>query len=121
MRKGDSRPAAELQRLVDVADDEILVGDLVLLELLQGAFSDSHALRVERFLRQFTIAPMMSDEMATEAAHHFRLLRSRGVTVRKTADLIIGTFCIRRGHALLHDDRDFAPMVTHLGLQQVVV
>jgi predicted nucleic acid-binding protein len=32
--------------------------------------------------------------------------------VRKTIDLLIGTFCIERGHRLLHDDRDYAPMET---------
>ncbi|MFO1029117.1 MAG: PIN domain nuclease [Acetobacteraceae bacterium] len=121
MRRGESRQAAALQRLVDTADDEILVGDLVLLELLQGSVSDSHAMRVEGFLRQFQVVPMMSDEIAVAAARHFRLLRSRGVTVRKTVDLIIGTFCIAGDHALLHADRDFMPMVTHLGLEQVAV
>jgi predicted nucleic acid-binding protein len=39
------------------------------------------------------------------------------VTIRKTIDLIIGTFCIERGHTLLHDDRDFEPMIRHLGLR----
>jgi predicted nucleic acid-binding protein len=59
---------------------------------------------------------LLDDELATSAARNYRLLRSRGVTIRKTADLIIGTFCMERGHRLLHDDRDFAPMVEHLGL-----
>jgi predicted nucleic acid-binding protein len=45
------------------------------------------------------------------------LLRHRGVTVRKTIDVIIATFCVRNGHVLLHADRDFAPMAEHLGLR----
>ncbi len=36
--------------------------------------------------------------------------------IRKTSDIIIGTFCIERRCSLLHDDRDFAPMEQHLGL-----
>ena len=42
-------------------------------------------------------------------------MRSR--TVRKTIDVIIGTFCIERGHVLLQDDRNFDPMASILGLR----
>jgi predicted nucleic acid-binding protein len=59
----------------------------------------------------------LDDELAVRAARNYRRLRRRGVTIRKTIDLIIGTYCIERGHALLHDDRDFDPMVTHLNMQ----
>lgn len=97
--------------------DEVLVGDLILLELLQGARNEAHAARIERDLRQFTIARMLDDDLAVRAARHYRLLRERGATVRKTIDVIIGTFCIERGYRLLHDDRDFEPMVTYLGLR----
>jgi hypothetical protein len=45
------------------------------------------------------------------------LLRQRGITIRKTIDVMISTFCIRNGHILLHGDRDFAPMAEHLGLR----
>ncbi len=60
---------------------------------------------------------MLNDTLATKAARNYRLLRAQGVTVRKTIDVIIGTFCIEEGHTLLHDDRDFDPMSEHLGLQ----
>jgi len=43
-------------------------------------------------------------------------LRRKGVTLRKTIDVIIGTFCIQHHLSLLHDDRDFDPMVKFLGL-----
>jgi predicted nucleic acid-binding protein len=48
-----------------------------------------------------------------------RTLRDKGVTIRKTIDLIIGTFCLARGHFLLHDDRDFDPMAAQLGLRLI--
>jgi predicted nucleic acid-binding protein len=54
-----------------------------------------------------------------QAARNYRQLRDRGVTVRKTIDMIIGTFCIEQGHELLHDDRDFDPMAQYLGLRAV--
>jgi len=55
--------------------------------------------------------------LALESAMNYRFLRKKGVTVRKTIDVIIGTFCIHHQLILLHDDRDFDPMVTLLGLQ----
>jgi predicted nucleic acid-binding protein len=96
---------------------EILVGDLILLEVLQGARDEDHAARIERSLREFTIAPMLDAELAVKAARHYRSLRRAGITIRKTIDMIIATFCIEGGHFLLHDDRDFDPIVSRLGLR----
>jgi predicted nucleic acid-binding protein len=93
-----------------------LVGDAILLEVLQGATDTAHALRIERLLRRFHVGSMLDANIAKEAAANYRLLRSRGTTVRKMADLIIGTWCIEHRHALLHDDRDFEPIRVHLGL-----
>ena len=59
---------------------------------------------------------MMSSKIAIQSAANFRILRSKGFTVRKTPNLIIGTWCIENKVALLHNDRDFRPMVEHLGL-----
>jgi predicted nucleic acid-binding protein len=59
---------------------------------------------------------MVGREVALAAAENYRTLRARGVTVRRTIDMLIGTFCIIKGHALLHNDRDFDPMADHLGL-----
>jgi hypothetical protein len=95
----------------------ILIGDLILLELLQGARDDLHAARMERALLQYTIVSLLDDRLAVVGARNYRKLRSLGITVRKTADIVIGTFCIEHGHTLLHDDRDFVPMESHLGLK----
>ena len=97
--------------------DQIVVGDLILLEVLQGARDEAHAARIEQNLRQFPIEPMLGAPLAVRAAEHARTLRRRGISLRKTIDLIIGTFCLDRGYALLHADRDFDPMVAHLGLR----
>ncbi len=99
-----------------VMREPILVGDLILLEILQGARNDAHAARIERALRQYRIVALLNADLASRAAHNYRKLRQLGVTIRKTADIIIGTFCIEHRHTLLHDDRDFLPMQTHLGL-----
>jgi predicted nucleic acid-binding protein len=118
LRDLDTGPVRRL-RAIDHTTEPVLVGDLILLEVLQGARDEPHASRIEQALRRFPVAPMLDADLAVRAARNVRSLRARGVTVRKTIDIIIGTFCIERGHQLLHDDRDFLPMATHLGLQVV--
>lgn len=116
--RGHRTPATD--KLAEAAAREpILVGDLILLEILQGARDDAHAARIERGLRQYAMVPLLDAGLAGRAARNYRKLRELGITIRKTADIIIGTFCIERRHALLHDDHDFAPMEEHLGLKVV--
>jgi predicted nucleic acid-binding protein len=62
---------------------------------------------------------MLTPELAVIAARNYRVLHGLGITIRKVPDLIIGTFCIEHGHALLQDDRDFQPMAKHLGLELI--
>lgn len=99
--------------------DEIVVGDLMLCEVLQGLASEQAAAAVEALLRRFDIVPMAGDAIAVMAARNFRSLRKRGVTVRKTIDLLIGAWCIENRMPLLHNDSDFHPMARHLGLIEV--
>ena len=100
---------------------EIAIGDLMLCEILQGLQSEQAAREVEALLRRFDIVPMVGEAIAVAAARNFRKLRARGITVRKTIDLLIGTWCIEHRRPLLHNDRDFRPMVRHLGLLEVAV
>ena len=113
-RNARSAPVAALTQLPTA---DIVVGDIILLEILQGARDDAHALKIETELRAFPIAPMLGDTRAAEAAAHYRALRALGVTVRKTTDLIIATWCIAHGCTLLHQDRDFDPFAKHCGLR----
>jgi predicted nucleic acid-binding protein len=62
---------------------------------------------------------MLGLEMAVKSAKNYRFLRKRGVTVHKTVDVIIGTFCIHHNISLLHNDQDFGPISRHLGLNVV--
>jgi predicted nucleic acid-binding protein len=101
------------------ARELLLVGDLILLEVLQGARDEAHAERIEHGLRQYALVSLLGAGLAPRAARNYRKLRELGVTIRKTADIIIATFCIEHSHALLHDDRDFAPMEAHLGLSVI--
>lgn len=95
----------------------ILVGDLVLAEVLQGFRDDGEAETGRRTLERFAVEPMVGRDIAVAAARNYRVLRGQGITIRRTIDLLIGTFCIERGHLLLHNDRDFDPMASRLGLR----
>ena len=108
------REAEILRAIEDV--EKILVGDVVLFEVLQGASSDRVALLIESRLAKFRQAPILSSEIARQAAANYRKLRAGGITIRSSIDLIIGTYCIQHGHQLLHRDRDFGHM-RQLGLQ----
>jgi predicted nucleic acid-binding protein len=118
----NGRNAPHVQRLRTVlGTDEVIVGDLMLCEVLQGLDSERAAREVEALLRRFEIVAMAGDAIAVAAAGHFRSLRRRGITVRKTIDLLIGTWCIENRRPLLHNDSDFHPMTHHLGLIEVPV
>lgn len=99
--------------------EEIIVGDLMLCEVLQGLDSEGAARNVETLLRRFEIVAMAGEAIAVAAARNFRILRRRGITIRKTIDLLIGTWCIQNRTPLLHNDGDFRPMARYLGLIEV--
>ena len=98
--------------------DEVIVGDLMLCEVLQGLESEQAARDVEALLRRFEIVSMAGDAIAV--ARNYRFLRRRGITVRKTIDLLIGTWCIENRASLLHNDSDFHPMSRYLGLREFI-
>jgi predicted nucleic acid-binding protein len=99
--------------------DEILVGDLMLCEVLQGLDSRRAAWEVESLLRSFEVVPWPATRSRLRAARNFRVLRRRGITVRKTIDLPIGTWCIENRRRLLHNDSDYRPMARHRGLMEL--
>ena len=116
----NGRNAPHVRRLRAIlGTNEIIVGDLMLCEVLQGLDSDQAAGEVERLLRRFEIVPMAGEAIAVTAARNFRYLRKRGIAIRKTIDLLIGAWCIENRQPLLHNDADFHPMARHLGLVEV--
>jgi predicted nucleic acid-binding protein len=117
--RGTSTAAAsKLDELLGV--EPLAVGDLIVVEVLQGFRSDNTFDRARRLLGEFPVIDLCGPELAVPAARNHRLLRARGVTVRKTIDTIIATRCIEDGHTLLHSDRDFEPFVAYLGLSSVL-
>jgi predicted nucleic acid-binding protein len=112
-----SEPVRRLRELIP--SGPLLIGDLILCEILQGFRSEAQARFTARTLSRFETVSLCSPELAVQSAANYRFLRSRGITIRKTIDIIIGTFCIECGHVLLHSDRDFEPMERLLGLRTI--
>ena len=102
-----------------LGNDPVIMGDLILTEVLQGFQSDKDFITARDILLDIPFMSMGGQELAIESAMNYRLLRRKGVTVRKAIDVMIGTFCIHNQLTLLHDDRDFDPLVKHLGLEVI--
>lgn len=113
-RSPRSLSAQRLDSLLDTT--EIVLGDLVLVELLQGLREGRELRLVEAGLASFGITQLCSQELAPKAAANYRSLRRKGLTICGTIDVIIATWCIENRVPLLHNDRDFDVMEAHLGL-----
>lgn len=103
-----------------LTSDQIVVGDLILVEVLQGFRTDREFSRAKSLLTSLLIIDLGGQASAIQAAVHFRALRSIGITVRKTIDTVIATRCIADDLPLLYSDRDFDPFVAHLGLRSAL-
>lgn len=100
----------------NAGSEPLLIGDIILGELLQG-FQDQVAFDTTRqYLARFGQVSLIDPQLAVECARNYRRLRREGITIRKTIDCIIATYCIEVGCCLLHCDRDFDPFEAHLGL-----
>ncbi len=97
----------------------IIMTDLIYTEILQGYREDYVFNEVRSFLDEFPFAIVGGQELALKSAQNYRFLRKKGITIRKTIDSFIATYCIEKGLVLLHSDRDFEPFVKHLGLKSI--
>ncbi len=97
------------------------LGDLILTEVLQGFRHDKDYEMAKGLLASLTVFELLGRDMAIRSTDNFRLLRKKGITIRKTVDVIIATFCIENTMPLLHSDKDFDPFHKHLNLCNALV
>jgi predicted nucleic acid-binding protein len=109
--------AARLDALLGV--EPLAIGDLILVEVLQGFTNERDFRQARKLLTSLTLVELGGQRIAPQAASNHRALRALGVSVRKAIDTVIATRCIIDRYTLLHSDRDFEPFVTHLGLRSV--
>ena len=101
----------------EIQHNRIVTGDLIITEFLQGFRNNKDILNAKKIMESLEYRDMVGKEIAYKSAENYRFLKGKGVTVRKTIDVIIGTFCIVNGYQLIHNDRDFDPMEIYLGLK----
>lgn len=116
--RGVSTPQCEVLDGL-LGNEPLAIGDLILVEVLQGFGSDRDFNQARKLLASLTMIDIGGKDVAIQAARNFRALRALGVTVRKTIDTLIATRCIENRLPLLYSDRDFDPFVEHLGLRPV--
>lgn len=97
----------------------VLIPDLVYTEILQGYRDDRAFFETQVFLDEFPFLIIGDKELAIKSAQNYRKLRKKGITIRKTIDTYIATYCISKNIPLLHSDKDFEPFVEQLGLKSI--
>jgi len=116
---GKSSPeVTKLDSLLGV--ESVSTGDLILVEVLQGFRNDKDYKIAKNLLTSLTVFNMLDSNLAIKSADNFRSLRKKGITVRKTVDSIIATFCIQNKLSLLHSDKDFKPFHKHFRLKNAI-
>ncbi len=117
--RGDATPQTDkLDALLGA--EPVATGDIILAEVLQGFSRASDFNAALRLLTALSVIDICDQDIAVQAARNFRILRARGVTVRKTIDTLIATRCIDSDMSLLYRDRDFDSLVIHLGLRSAM-
>ena len=97
--------------------DRVVTGDIIMDEFLQGFREEKDFQAAKEIMECLEYHDFVGKEIALQAAQNFRILRKNGVTVRKTIDVLIASFCIENGFELIHNDHDFDPMEKILGLR----
>ena len=100
----------------------LLTGDLIVAEVLQGFSAESEFNTARQLMTtRLSVVSLVGPDNAVQAARNYRALRAQGVTIRKTIDTLIATYCIENGVSLLFSDRDFNPFVDYLGLRSAAL
>lgn len=99
--------------------EEFVIGDLIYTEVLQGFSDDRSYRKAKELLDVFPFKNIGGKEIALSSANNYRILRKKGVTIRKTVDVFIATFCIENNISLLQNDRDFEPFIRLFNLQSI--
>ena len=101
----------------ELEHSRIVTGDIIITEFLQGFRNEKDYDTAKQMMERLEYHDFLGKENAIRSAQNYRRLRKYGITIRKTIDVIIGTFCIENGYELIHNDKDFDPIEEYLGLR----
>ncbi|WP_375578221.1 PIN domain nuclease [Marivirga tractuosa] len=99
--------------------EEFVIGDLIYAEVLQGFSDDKSYIKAKELLNVFPFKNIGGKEIALSSANNYRILRKKGVTIRKTVDVFIATFCIENNISLLQNHKNFEPFITLFNLKSI--
>ena len=114
----ENRQTETLDRIL--SEQSVLIGDIILTEILQGFDSDKDYRLAKQALDPLDCVHLGGKSLAIEAASNFRYLRSKGITIRKTVDMLIASWCIEHDVELLHNDKDFDRIARELPVRVFV-
>lgn len=114
--KGVSAPHTDLLDF-ELSRNRIITGDLIMAEFLQGFRQEREYLQARQLMESLEYRDLVGKHIAEAAAQNYRLLRKKGITIRKTIDVLIATYCIENEIELIHNDRDFDGLEEKLGLR----
>lgn len=78
-----------------LGQEPVAIGDLILTEVLQGLRAERDFHQAHRALTALAVIELGGRDVAIKAAKNFRVLRRRGVTIRKTIALSGGSLAFR--------------------------
>jgi predicted nucleic acid-binding protein len=96
--------------------EDICVCGVILTEVLQGIRDDEEHANTLAIFSNLLYLPMTRETFLL-AAHIYRSLRARGITIRNSIDCMIAAVCIENKVVLLHNDRDFDLISKHFDLK----
>ncbi|MGV2830002.1 type II toxin-antitoxin system VapC family toxin [Myxosarcina sp. GI1(2024)] len=100
-----------------LSSTRIIVGDLIIAEILQGFKADKDYRLAKQLLQELKLVSLCNVSYGIKSADNYRKLRKQGITIRKTIDCLIATYCIENKLPLLYSDKDFEPFAKYLKLQ----
>jgi len=110
----DNNKTKQLKKVL--LTNDIVLGDIILMEVLQGFKKDSGYKIAKIYLSQLYSVSFLNKNLALKSADNYRKLRKKGITIRSTLDMIIATYCIESKLPLLQKDRDFQLIASELDL-----
>lgn len=94
-------------------DYPIYLCPTIIQEILQGIVNDNEFLTIKEYIMAFNILNDDAIQLAVSAAALYRMLRKKGITIRKSNDCLIAQYAINYTLNILHTDRDFDMIIEH--------
>jgi predicted nucleic acid-binding protein len=110
-------PESEKLQTILESRHSICLCPIIYQEILQGIRDDKIFEDIKSLLSDFPMIPIHIMEATNYAINIYRVLRKRGITIRKPVDCLIASYAILGDMYLLHKDRDFTEIAKACALK----